>query len=164
MDKLGVGDQSEGQFDVTSESVRRTEGVCSMNAPNSLPIGGSRCLVTLTNGDPSGFLFLTRPGFPCFLETPYMHFVWVWRQRAQFGCSLLHLTFDAAQASHEALSFRFPSRRGVNGLGAEVGVDILSGVLLLSSMTGDLQRIGRDGVDIMIQRASSVKESVSGKR
>lgn len=47
-------------------------------------------------------------------------------QRAQIGCSLLHLTLEAAQASHEARSFGFLS--GVEGLedpeGTEVGESI----------------------------------------
>lgn len=43
------------------------------------------------------------------------------RQRAQMGCSLLHLTFDAAHVSHEALSFGFLSLFEAVVLAAEVG-------------------------------------------
>jgi hypothetical protein len=70
--RLGVDDQSDAQFEATSKS-----GVlCSvgsgwiLNLPNSLPSGDGLCFETLMNGVPSAFLFLVRPGFPCFLETP----------------------------------------------------------------------------------------------
>lgn len=42
-------------------------------------------------------------------------------QRWQIGCSLLHLTLEAAQASHEARSFGFLSGTAFEGWGAEVG-------------------------------------------
>jgi hypothetical protein len=41
-------------------------------------------------------------------------------QRAQIGCSLLHLTLEAAQASHEARSLGLRSLSDED-LGAEVG-------------------------------------------
>ena len=41
-----------------------------LNLPNSLPSGEGRCFEPLMKGDPSGFLFLVRPGLPCFLDTP----------------------------------------------------------------------------------------------
>jgi hypothetical protein len=91
-----------------------------------------------------------------------MHGELMTRQRAQIGCSLLHLTFDAAQESHEARSFKFLSFPGVDSLGAEVGIDILDIVFFFSIETGDLHRNGRDGVDIIFEYAASLEESVSG--
>lgn len=40
------------------------------------------------------------------------------KHRPQMGCSLLHLTLDAAHASHEARSL---GRRSLSDFGAEVG-------------------------------------------
>ena len=57
-------------------------------------------------------------------------------QRAQLGCSLLHLTFDAAQESHEALSFSFLSLPDEIFLVVEVGEDMMGvdvGLLMLTS-------------------------------
>jgi hypothetical protein len=71
--KLGVEDQFEDQFDSVSEksgSGCRTGSGRTLNLPNSLPSGEGRCFEALMNGVPSGFLFLVRPGLPCFLETP----------------------------------------------------------------------------------------------
>lgn len=130
---------------------------------NSLIPGDKSCFAALTNGVPSGFLFLVRPGFPCFLETPYMHGELMMEQRAQVGCSLLHLTFDAAQESQEARSFGLLYFLGIDGLGAEVGDDILSVVFFLSIMIGARQRNGRDGRDIIVDDAASFGESVSGE-
>jgi hypothetical protein len=53
-------------------------------------------------------------------------------QRVQVGCSLLHLTLEAAQASHEARSLGLRSL-SADDLGAEVGdlmlsVDMVVGV------------------------------------
>jgi hypothetical protein len=42
----------------------------TLNLPNSLPSSEGRCLEALVKGVPSGFLFLVRPGLPCFLDTP----------------------------------------------------------------------------------------------
>jgi hypothetical protein len=83
--------------------------------------------------------------------------------RAQVGCSLLHLTFDAAQESHEALSFRLLIFLGVDVFGADVGEDMLSDVFLLSIMTGERQRNGRDAIDIIVDYAASFEESVSSR-
>lgn len=41
-------------------------------------------------------------------------------QRAQMGCCLLHLTFDAAQASHEARSLGFRSGTALEDCWADV--------------------------------------------
>lgn len=46
-------------------------------------------------------------------------------QRPHIGCSLLHLTLEAAQASHEALSLGFRSLSDEADLGAEVGEDMM---------------------------------------
>jgi hypothetical protein len=50
-------------------------------------------------------------------------------QRAQIGCSLLHLTLEAAQASHEARSLGLRSLSDED-LGAEVG-DVTVGVVMV---------------------------------
>jgi hypothetical protein len=71
--RLGVEDQLDDQLEAASEKSGRpwrVDSVVILNLPNSLPSGDGRCLETLMNGDPSGFLFLVRPGLPCFLETP----------------------------------------------------------------------------------------------
>jgi hypothetical protein len=63
------------------------------------------------------------------------------KQRPQIGCSLLHLTLDAAQASQEARSFGLRSLSDVD-LGADVG-DVRVGVVMvgvdawLSMLMGD---------------------------
>jgi hypothetical protein len=75
-------------------------------------------------GDPSGFLFRVRPGFPCFLEMPYTHCISLVAHRRQTGCSLLHLTLEAAQASQEARSLGLRSGTALDGLGTEVGESI----------------------------------------
>jgi hypothetical protein len=58
-------------------------------------------------------------------------------QRAQVGCSLLHLTFEAAQESHEARSFSFFSLPDKNAFCAEVSEDMIAVGLGLSKMTVD---------------------------
>lgn len=132
--KLGVGDQLDDQFDVVSYSNKgwSVGSVRSLNLPNSLPSGDGRCLEALMKGVPSGFLFLVRPGLPCFLETPYTHCMPLAEHLVQIGRFLLHLTFEAAQASQEARSLSLRSLLDV-GLGAEVGV---------ASVGVDLLRIG----------------------
>jgi hypothetical protein len=92
-----------------------------------------------------------------------MHGELMAEQRAQVGCSLLHLTFEAAQESHEALSFKLLVFLGADVLGAEVGEDMLSVVVLLSIITGERQRNGRDVIDIIFDYAVSFEESVSGR-
>jgi hypothetical protein len=63
------------------------------------------------------------------------------KHRPQMGCSLLHLTLEAAQASHEARSFGLRSLFNED-LGAEVG-DLITEIrkdgveVGLPSTTGD---------------------------
>ena len=45
------------------------------------------------------------------------------------GCSLLHLTLEAAHISHEARSFSFRSLFADDDLGTEVGEDMVEAVL-----------------------------------
>jgi hypothetical protein len=115
--QLGVGDHVD-RLSISGDAII---GSCRMrNLLNSRPSGEGRCFDALMNGVPSGFLFRVRPGFPCFLETPYTHCEPLALQRAQIGCSLLHLTLEAAHASHEARSLGL---RSVFDLGADVGID-----------------------------------------
>jgi hypothetical protein len=125
--RLGVGDQSDAQFDAISKSGVFGSIVSGwiLNLPNSRPSGGHLCFEALMNGVPSGFLFLVLPGLPCFLETPKIHAEPLAEQRAHIGCSLLHLTFEAAQESHEARSFSFLSLIGKGVFGVEVGEDMV---------------------------------------
>jgi hypothetical protein len=51
------------------------------------------------------------------------------KQRAQMGCSLLHLTLDAAQASQEARNLGLRSLSDAD-LGADVG-DVRVGVVIV---------------------------------
>lgn len=44
------------------------------------------------------------------------------------GCSLLHLTLEAAQESHEARSLGFRSGTALEGWGAEIG-EMVGGVV-----------------------------------
>lgn len=76
-------------------------------------------------GVPSGLRFLVRPGLPCFLDTPYTHGEPLAVQRAHKGCSLEHLTFEAAQASHEARSLSLRSLSDLHLLGAAVDEDMM---------------------------------------
>jgi hypothetical protein len=55
--------------------------------------------------------------------------------RPQIGCSLLHLTFEAAQASQEARSFGLRSLSDLD-LGAEVGTEVGAEVGALSEVRG----------------------------
>jgi hypothetical protein len=70
--RLVEEDQVEDQADDVSNSGRGREmgSGLSLNLPNSVPSGDGRCLEPLMKGVPSAFLFLVRPGFPCFLDTP----------------------------------------------------------------------------------------------
>lgn len=70
--KLGVEDQVDDQVEAVSMSGRRRPKGSGriLNLPNSLPSGVGRCFEDLIKGVPSGFLFLVRPGLPCFLDTP----------------------------------------------------------------------------------------------
>jgi hypothetical protein len=64
---------------------------------------------------------------------------------------LLHLTFDAAQESHEALSFSFLSLPDEGVLGDEVGDDMMEVDVGLLIMTGERQQYGCDvGVIIVV--------------
>ena len=69
-------------------------------------------------------------------------------QRAHNGCSLLHFTFEAAQASHEARSFGFRSVAVVDGLGADVG-ERTGGVEEGHSVNGECQSWVEGGKDIV---------------
>ena len=54
-----------------------------------------------------------------------MHCEPVAEQRWQIGCSLLHLTLEAAQASHEARSL---GRRSLSALDEDVGAEVGDGM------------------------------------
>lgn len=70
--RLGVDDQPDDHAGTASNSGRgkAISSGLTLNLPNSLPSGDGCCFDPLINGVPSGFLFLVRPGFPCFLDTP----------------------------------------------------------------------------------------------
>jgi hypothetical protein len=130
--KSGVAGQFgvEGQLEVSMSETSGSNGSArTRNLLNSLPLGDGRCFEALMNGVPSGFLFLVRPGLPCFLDTPKTHCEPLAEQRTHIGCVFEHLTLEAAHASHEALSFGLRScdfLGGVEGddVGADVGADV----------------------------------------
>lgn len=79
-------------------------------------------------------------------------------QRAHIGCSLLHLTFEAAQASHEALSLGLRSLSEEDDLGADVGERMI-GVDLEWSSTIGLCQCEVDGVKDIIVAYRSKSQS-----
>src|SRR5690242_2117499 len=85
--RLGVEDQLEFHADAASNSGRGKvigSGL-NLNFPNSLTSGDGRCFEPLVKGVPSGFLLRVRPGLPCFLDTPYMHWEPFAEHRWQIG-------------------------------------------------------------------------------
>lgn len=71
------------------------------------------------------------------------------RQRAQVGCSLLHLTFDAAHISHDALNFGFRCLCEAVDLGAEVGGDMVEAVVTISVIVAEGCHCEGCGVECM---------------
>ena len=82
-------------------------------------------------------------------------------QRVQIGCSLLHLTFEAAHASHEARSLGLFCLSDEDDFGAEIGED-MTGADVWPSGTMELCHCEVDGVkDIMNSTKSRCR--VAGK-
>jgi hypothetical protein len=81
------------------------------------------------------------------------------KHRPQMGCSLLHLTLEAAQASHEARSLGLRSLSDED-LGAEVGdlvvaVDMDGVEVGLWSTNGDCHCVVCDVYDMIVVWANS---------
>lgn len=70
--RLGVDDQLDDHAGMASNfgKGKVIGSVLTLNLPNSLASGDCCCFDPLIKGVPSGFLFLVRPGLPCFLDTP----------------------------------------------------------------------------------------------
>ena len=83
-------------------------------------------------------------------------------QRAQIGCSLLHLTLEAAHASHEARSLGLFCLSKEDDFGAEVGEDMI-GVDVGPSSTIGLCQCEVDGVKDIVVNSSKSRCRFEGK-